>query len=132
MLTGISKAVRTWMAIGSIALYAVFVFGPTAALAFKSACCPNDLQAQSQPHNHAGEATHENGSGHDQTGSTDTHQENGSGTECCGAMCLSSLAPDFSLVLNLAALSGPASFAVMQDFTGLSPDELIRPPKSQS
>ena len=135
MLTGLTKAVRDWVAMGFIALYALCILAPTAALAFTgSSCLEHDLAAA---HSHAGEAAHadahHHGDEHDHTGAADTpSDDHAAGSKCCGMVFCSALTPELATALAPAVLSGRTAFAAMQDFSGVPPDKLIRPPKLQS
>ena len=132
MLTGLTRALRIRMAMGFIALYAVCILAPTAALAFSgSSCLPEHDLAQA--HSHAGDGAHEHGDEHNHAGTVDTPADDGSASsKCCGMIFCSALAPELASSLAPAVLSGRTALATMQDFTGLTPDKLIRPPKSQS
>ena len=57
---------------------------------------------------------------------------NSANSKCCGMIFCSALAPELASSLAPAVLSGRTALAAMQDFSGLPPDKLIRPPKSQS
>ena len=133
MLTGLTRAVRSWVAIGFIALYAVCILAPTAALAFTGASClaEHDL---AQAHIHAaGDGAHEHGDEPNHAGAADNpDDDDSSSNKCCGMLFCSALAPEFAASLAPAVLSGRTAFAAMQDFSGLPPYKLIRPPKSQS
>jgi hypothetical protein len=135
MLTSLAKSVRYWVAVGFIALYAVCILAPPAALAFNGASC---LEHELAPaHSHAIDAAHDgahhHGEAHDHAGAADTPtDDDAAGSKCCGMVFCSALAPELASALAPALLSGRTSFAVWQDFSGLPPDKLIRPPKTQS
>ena len=132
MLTGISKPVRYWVAMGFITLYAVCILVPTAALAFNGASCLTE-HLLAQAHSHAGDATHEHGDEHDHIGTTNNpDNDDSANSKCCGMIFCSALTPELASSLAPAVLSGRTTLAAMQDFSGLPPDKLIRPPKSQS
>jgi hypothetical protein len=132
MLTGLTRAVRNWVAIGFIALYALCILAPTAALALTGASCLTEHDL-AQVHSHASDGAHEHGDDHNHAGAADTPADDDSASsKCCGMVFCSALAPEPAFSLAPAVLSGRTAFAAMQDFTGLPPDKLIRPPKSQS
>ena len=132
MLTGLSKTVRFWIAMSFIALYAVCILAPTAALAFNGASCLTEHELV-QAHSHADDGAHQHGDDHNHAGATDTPADDDSASsKCCGMVFCSALAPELASSLAPAVLSGRTASAVMQDFTGLPPHKLIRPPRSQS
>lgn len=132
MLTGLPRAVRYWVAMGFIAIYAVCILAPTAAVAFNGASCLAE-HASGQTHSHAGDATHEPGDDHDHAGATDNPDHDGSAnSQCCGMVFCSALAPELASSLAPVVMAGRTSFAAWQDFDGLPPDKLVRPPKSQA
>lgn len=131
MLTGLTRAVRNGMAMGFIALYALCILAPTAALAFSEVSCLKK-QGVSQVHSHAGDLAHDHGNEHNHTGPADGHDEGSATSPCCGMVFCSAIAPELTLALAPSVVSGRTSFAAKQDFTGLPPDKLIRPPRSQS
>ena len=132
MLMSLTKSVRSWVAMGFIALYAVCILTPTAALAFNGASCLTE-QELAQAHSHAGDAPHHHGDRHNHGGATDTPADDDSASsKCCGMVFCSALAPELASSLAPAVLSGRTARAAMQDFTGLPPHKLIRPPRSQS
>jgi hypothetical protein len=116
---------------GFIAVYAVCVLAPTAALAFSGASCLSE-HGPAQAHSHAGDAAHAHGDEHNHAGPADNPDDHSASSKCCGMVFCSALAPELSSSLAPAVMSGRTSFAAWQDFTGLPPDKLIRPPKSQS
>jgi len=132
MLMSLTKSVRYWAAMGVITLYAVCILTPTAALAFNGASCLTEHEVV-QAHSHASNAIHDHGDGHDHAGANDTPADDDSASsKCCGMIFCSALAPDLASSLAPAGQSGRTALAAMQDFTGLPPHKLIRPPKSQS
>jgi hypothetical protein len=132
MLMSLTKSVRYWAAMGVIALYAVCILTPTAALAFNGASCLTEHEL-AQAHSHAGDAVHEHGDEHNHAGPADNPDDgNSASSKCCGMIFCSALAPELASSLAPAVQSGRAVLAAMQDFTGLPPHKLIRPPKSQS
>lgn len=131
MLTGLTKAMRNWMAMGFIAFYALCVLAPTAALAFNEVSCLTET-GKPQSNSHAGDAAHDHGAPHSHSGPTDTHDEGSASSQCCGMIFCSALVPESEMTLAPAALSHPAFAGINQAFAGLSPDKLIRPPKFQS
>jgi hypothetical protein len=131
MLTSLTKSVRYWVAMGFIALYAACILAPTAALAFSGASCLTEHDL-AQAHSHAGDAAHDHGDQHNHAGAADAPADDDSASKCCGMVFCSALAPGLASSLAPAVLSGRTVSAVMQDFTGLPPHKLIRPPRSQS
>lgn len=132
MLVGLTRIMRSWVAMGFIAAYAVCILAPTAALALSGASCLAE-HGPAQAHSHAGDAVHEHGDEHNHAGAADSPDDGDSASStCCGMVFCSALAPELTSSLAPAVMSGRASFAAWQDFTGLPPDKLIRPPKSQS
>ena len=132
MLTSLTKSLRYWVAMGFIALYAVCILAPTAALAFNGASCLTEHEL-AQAHSHAGDGAHQHGDEHNHAGATDTPADDDSASsKCCGMVFCSALAPELASSLAPSVLAGRTSFAAWQDFTGLPPEKLIRPPKSQS
>ena len=132
MLMSLTKSVRSWVAMGFVALYALCIIAPTAALAFGGASCLTEHEL-AQVHSYAGDAPHDHGDGHNHGGATDTPADDDSASSnCCGMNFCSGLAPELASSLAPAVLSGRTALAAMQDFTGLPPHKLIRPPKSQS
>jgi hypothetical protein len=129
MLTGLTKAVRKWVAMGFIAIYAVCILAPTAALAFTAVSCLTE-HSRSQPHSQAGDAAHQHDDQQNHPGPVDSHDEGSS--KCCGMVFCSAVVPDLNLALAPDVPSGRTAFAAMQDFTGLPPYKLIRPPRSES
>ena len=111
-----AKAVRTWMAIAFVALYAACVIVPPIVQAFenghhlaeKAHLHASDIEKNPKQHNHMGGAPDP----------ADEHQQWS--------------APAIDVAFAVLFGTSPARFAVMQDLAGLSPDKLIRPPKSQS
>ena len=134
MLTGLTRAVRTRVAMAFIALYGVCIVAPTAALAFSgSSCLQHEVaRAHSHPGDAAHHGAHDHGDGHDHADAaaspTDDHSAS---SNCCGMVFCSALAPELASSLGPAVLSGRTAFAAMQDVSGLPPDKLIRPPKSR-
>ena len=132
MQMSLTKSVRNWAAMGVIALYAVCILAPTAALAFNGASCLTEHEL-AQAHSHAGDGAHQHGDEHNHAGAADTPTDDqAAGSKCCGMVFCSALAPELASSLAPAVLSGRTASAVMQDFTGLPPHKLIRPPRSQS
>jgi hypothetical protein len=132
MLMSLTKSARYWAAMGVIALYAVCILTPTAALAFNGASCLTEHEL-AQAHSHAGDAIHDHGDEHNHAGATDNPDDGDSASsKCCGMIFCSALAPGLASSLAPAVQSGRAALAALQDFTGLPPHKLIRPPKSQS
>lgn len=127
MLSGISKAARNWVAMSFIALYALCIVAPTAALALSAVSCLTE-HSQPQAHSHTGDASDE----HSHSGSSDHHDDGSNSSKCCGMIFCSALVPDTAVSLAPAALSDRTSPASMRDFTGLPPHKLIRPPRSHS
>ena len=132
MLMSLTKSVRSWVAMAFIALYAVCILAPTAALAFNGTSCLTQ-HGPSQPHSHAGDAVHEHGDEHSHAVPADNPDDGASaGNKCCGMVFCSALAPNLASSLASATMSRLTRFAAWQDFTGLPPEKLIRPPRSQS
>src|SRR5687768_7827744 len=128
MLTGLTRAVRIRVAMGFIALYAVCVLAPTAALAFSGASCLTEHEL-TQAHSHAGDGAHQHGDEHNHAGAAGTPADDDSASgKCCGMIFCSALAPELASALAPAVLSGRTAFAAMQDFSGVPPYKLIRPP----
>ena len=131
MLTGISKAVRSRVAMAFIAMYAVCILAPGAALAFNEVSCLTE-QSVSQVHSHASDAGQEHGDQHNHTGPADSHDDGSATSKCCGMIFCSALAPNLAVALAPVVVSARTSIAAWQDFTGLPPYKLIRPPRLQS
>lgn len=120
------------MAMGFIAFYALCLFAPTAALAFNGTSCLTEHTSQ-QVHSHAADAAHEHGDEDNHAGPVDDHDGDGStSSKCCGMVFCSALIPDLVLVQAPTVISGRTSLVAWQDFSGLPPGKLIRPPRSQS
>lgn len=131
MVTGLTKAARNCVAMGFIAFYALCILAPAAALAFSGVSCLTK-QGVSQVHSHAGDMAHDHGDEHSHTGPADGHDEGSATSTCCGMVFCSAIAPELTFAIAPSVLSGRTSFAAKQDFTGLPPHKLIRPPRSQS
>ena len=131
MLTGLTKALRIRMAMAFIALYAVCILAPTAALAFNKVPCLTEHNL-SQVHSHAGDAAHAHDDHQNRMVPADTDDDGSASSKCCGMVFCSALAPELAPAPAPTALSGRTAFAAMRDFTGLPPYKLIRPPRSQS
>jgi hypothetical protein len=134
MLTCFTKALRTRMAVAFIALYSLCILAPTMALAANGAPC---LMEQEHgllgAHVHSAGAPHEHDTQHHHNGVPDSHDEqHDSAPNCCGLSFFSAVAPNVELALAAPLQTGRTSLALAQDFSGLPPDKLIRPPKSQS
>jgi hypothetical protein len=135
MLVSLTKVLRTRMAIAFIALYAACIIAPTMALAANGAPCLMEqehglLGAHVHP---AGPAHEHDGHQHHHSGLPDSQDEqHGSAPTCCGVAFFSAVAPDVELALAAPLQTGRASLAITQDFSGLPPPKLIRPPKSHS
>lgn len=135
MLSGISKAARNWMAMSFIALYALCIAAPTAAVAFNAAPCLPEQSAMTQIHVHASDSGHKHATADQHEHSNAGHHEGGDDhgtTKCCGAAFFSAIAPNFELSLAPTILRAASLEGRSQAFTGLTPDKLIRPPKSLS
>src|SRR5215207_7359227 len=129
MLTHFTRALRIRMAMAFIALYAACIIAPTIALAAHGAPC---LMEQEHgllgTHVHSAGAAHEH-DGHHHSGVLDAQDEqHGSAPTCCGLAFFSAVTPDVGLALAAPLQTGRASLAMAQDFSGLPPDKLIRPP----
>jgi hypothetical protein len=134
MLTCFTKALRTRMAIAFIALYAACIIAPALALAANEAPCLMEQEhGLLRAHVHSADAGHEHDAQHHHSGAQDTGgDQHGSAPTCCGLAFFAAIAPDVELALATPVQTGRANFAITQDFSGLPPDKLIRPPKSQS
>ena len=129
MLTCLTKAVRTRVAMRFIALYAICMLAPTAALAFTGVSCLTE-HSRSQVHSQAGDPAHEQGDAHSHSGPADDHNDGSAASQCCGMAFCSALAPGLTVATAPDVPSGRTAFAAMQDFSGLPPHKLIRPPRS--
>src|SRR5687767_12460017 len=98
MLMSLTKSVRYWAAMGVIALYAVCILAPTAALALNGASCLTEHEL-AQAHSHAGDAAdhHGDGNAHDHAVATDTPaDDDAANANCCGMVFCSALAPELA------------------------------------
>lgn len=134
MLTGLTKAARTWLATGFVALYATCIITPTVALAFNEAPClvEND-RGLSRAHVHDSDVAHDHDAQHNHMGAPESQDEpQSSAPKCCGLVFFSAIAPALDLAWAAPGQASRASSAIKEDLTGLPPDKLIRPPRSQS
>ena len=135
MLSGISKAARIRSALVLVALYALCILAPTAAVAFNAAPCLPKQSAMTQIHVHASDSGHTHATADQHEHSNAGHHEGGDDhgtTKCCGAAFFSAIAPNFELSLAPTILRAASFHGRSQAFTGVAPDTLIRPPKSLS
>lgn len=120
------RAARTWIATGLVAIYALCILAPSAALAFSQApCFMEQGHRLTNAHPDGGGEPHK----HVDTQDSDDH---GSAPTCCGFAFASAITPGVDVALAVPAQAAPIVFAITQDFSGLPPDKLIRPPKSLS
>jgi hypothetical protein len=139
MLSAVPKATRNWVAGAFIALYALCVLAPVAALAFNAHCFIED-HGMGAVHIHSAKAVHEHhgDAADDRHHTADAKQGSPSDTgtanqdaadKCCAVTVFSAIAPDFGVTSAPANLSGAAIVVIHQAFSGIPPSKLIRPPK---
>lgn len=126
MLKRCSKDFRLKAASLLVALYAICLVAPFAALAFgdfKAAHCLTD-----ESHGLAATHVHSDGATHPDSGDGD--DGSGPAGKCCGLFCLSALAPSAE---QPAAQLEPMALILSLNTTGIiaaGPDRLYRPPDS--
>ena len=145
MLIGLTKRFRFKAAGALIALYALCILAPHAALALGSgaAHCLTEgpvaghvHAAQATPHAHAGSSEphhHDDGAalGHDDSGAPHKHSgQDGKGHagNCCGLFCVSALALEADTAIHAPPAVSPALSGLYDSLAGRGPDRLIRPP----
>lgn len=145
MLSGLPKAMRARTATIFVALYALCILLPTAALASNGAPCLTDnhglaaVHAQSDTgHKHADHFQHAH---HQQMGDADhgSVAANDAGDEtqpaapkCCGIAFFAAVTPELGFTPVSLVPAGRTALAANQALASLPPDQLIRPPKSLS
>jgi hypothetical protein len=145
MLYGLTKRFRFKAALALIALYALCILAPHAALALGSSVAAHCLtEGPVAAHVHAAEATshtHAAGSddhhhddaaalGDDDRGAPQKHsgQDKGHAGNCCGLFCVSALALEPDTAIHAPPAASSVLSGLYDSLAGRGPDRLIRPP----
>jgi len=141
MLKGLTKRVRSRMATIFVALYALCLLLPAAALAFSEAPCLLESHGFVQTHVRASHATHAH-AGHEHHAhhqhmhdadhdslAANTGDDIPAPAKCCGLAFFAAVAPELGFTPASLVLAGRTTFALNRALASLPPDQLIRPPK---
>ncbi len=146
MLIGLTKRFRFKAALALIALYALCILVPHAALALGSNAAAHCLKegpvaahvhaAEATPHSHAGGGEHHHHDagaalGHADSGVPHKHSgQDGKGHagNCCGLFCVSALALEAATALHAPPVTPSTPPGLHEFLAGRGPDRLIRPP----
>jgi hypothetical protein len=146
MLSGLTKRFRLKAALVLVALYALCIFAPHAAMAFGNGaahCLTDDMSAahvhpakaervshthvDGVAHPHGDQQSHKHVDGSAPHENSDADGKNHSGT-CCGLFCVSAIALDADTALAAPLAHSPNLPGLHESLAGRGPDRLIRPP----
>jgi len=146
MLSGLTKRLRLRAALVLVALYALCILAPHAAMAFGNGaahCLTEDMsaahvhRAKAEPvshthadgvvHTHGDQAPHKHADGSAPHKNSDADGKNHGGT-CCGLFCVSAIALDADMALAAPLAHSLNLPGLHESLAGRGPDRLIRPP----
>ena len=112
-----------------VALYALCLLAPTAAVAFNDSSQPSHCVIAANKHQSLGEVSIHHDDGMDEGKASHDSNDHGVPGKCCGLFCVSAITLSFELVIGPAPQASGTATLTVEDLFGRSSGRIDRPPR---